>query len=81
MEKRVVFRSSWLPWALMAPQLLVIVLFFFWPAGQALGRRHGDPQYLSTDRGRWTPALHQLHLAEAVQHLAPVAVLGDPDEG
>jgi sn-glycerol 3-phosphate transport system permease protein len=35
-EKRVVFRSSWLPWALMAPQLLVIVLFFFWPAGQAL---------------------------------------------
>ena len=36
MEKRVVFRSSWLPWALMAPQLLVIVLFFFWPAGQAL---------------------------------------------
>ena len=36
MEKRVVFRSSWLPWALMAPQLLVIGLFFFWPAGQAL---------------------------------------------
>ena len=36
MEKRVVFRSSWLPWALMAPQLLVIALFFFWPAGQAL---------------------------------------------
>ena len=36
MEKRVVFRSRWLPWALMAPQLLVIVLFFFWPAGQAL---------------------------------------------
>jgi sn-glycerol 3-phosphate transport system permease protein len=35
-EKRVVFRSSWLPWALMAPQLLVIGLFFFWPAGQAL---------------------------------------------
>lgn len=36
MEKRVVFRSSWLPWALLAPQLLVIAVFFFWPAGQAL---------------------------------------------
>ena len=36
MEKRVVFQSSWLPWALMAPQLAVICLFFFWPAGQAM---------------------------------------------
>ncbi len=36
MEKRVVFRSSWLPWALLAPQLLVIAIFFFWPASQAL---------------------------------------------
>ena len=36
MEKRVVFRSAWLPWVLMAPQLLVIGVFFFWPAGQAL---------------------------------------------
>ena len=35
-EKRVVFRSRWLPWALLAPQLVVIVAFFFWPAGQAL---------------------------------------------
>jgi sn-glycerol 3-phosphate transport system permease protein len=35
-EKRVAFRSSWLPWALLAPQLFVIVVFFFWPAGQAL---------------------------------------------
>ena len=35
-EKRVVFRSSWLPWALLAPQVVVIALFFFWPAGQAL---------------------------------------------
>ncbi|OYT92648.1 MAG: glycerol-3-phosphate transporter permease [Burkholderiales bacterium PBB3] len=36
MEKRVLFRSAWLPWALLAPQLLVVGLFFFWPAGQAL---------------------------------------------
>lgn len=35
-EKRVRFRSSWLPWALVTPQLIVVVLFFFWPAGQAL---------------------------------------------
>jgi len=36
MEKRVFFRSGWLPWVLMAPQVIVIALFFFWPAGQAL---------------------------------------------
>jgi sn-glycerol 3-phosphate transport system permease protein len=35
-EKRVVFRSSWLPWALLAPQAVVIAVFFFWPAGQAI---------------------------------------------
>ena len=36
MEKRVVFRSGWLPWALLTPQLIVIIVFFFWPASQAL---------------------------------------------
>lgn len=36
MEKRVLFRSSWLPWLLLAPQLLIIGVFFFWPAGQAI---------------------------------------------
>ncbi|MEO8835243.1 MAG: ABC transporter permease subunit, partial [Caldimonas sp.] len=35
-EKRVVFRSTWLPWALIAPQALVIGVFFFWPAAQAI---------------------------------------------
>ena len=36
MEKRVLFRSKWLPWVLIAPQLLIIGIFFFWPAGQAV---------------------------------------------
>ena len=36
MEKRVFFRSGGLPWLLLAPQMLVILVFFFWPAGQAL---------------------------------------------
>jgi sn-glycerol 3-phosphate transport system permease protein len=35
-EKRVFFRSAWLPWLLLAPQLAIISVFFFWPAGQAL---------------------------------------------
>ena len=35
-EKRVVFRSTWLPWLLIAPQMAVVLVFFFWPAGQAL---------------------------------------------
>ena len=36
MEKRVLFRSAWLPWALIAPQLAIIGVFFFWPAFQAV---------------------------------------------
>jgi sn-glycerol 3-phosphate transport system permease protein len=35
-EKRVFFRSRWLPWALLAPQGIVIGVFFFWPAVQAM---------------------------------------------
>ncbi len=36
MEKRVQFRSSWLPWLLIAPQMAIILVFFFWPASQAV---------------------------------------------
>ena len=36
MEKRVRFTSKWLPWLLIAPQMLIVLVFFFWPAGQAL---------------------------------------------
>jgi len=35
-EKRVVFRSRWLPYALVAPQLAVTIAFFFWPASQTV---------------------------------------------
>ncbi|MBP6765013.1 MAG: sn-glycerol-3-phosphate ABC transporter permease UgpA [Rubrivivax sp.] len=35
-EKRVRFKSWWLPWVLVAPQMAVVLLFFFWPAAQAL---------------------------------------------
>ena len=36
MEKKVRFKSQWLPWVLIAPQLVIVLVFFFWPAGQAL---------------------------------------------
>ncbi len=36
MEKRVVFRSWWLPYALVAPQIAITLVFFFWPASQAV---------------------------------------------
>jgi sn-glycerol 3-phosphate transport system permease protein len=35
-EKRALFRSQWLPYALILPQLAITLVFFFWPAGQAL---------------------------------------------
>jgi len=36
MEKRALFRSRWLPYALVAPQIVISLVFFFWPAAQAL---------------------------------------------
>jgi sn-glycerol 3-phosphate transport system permease protein len=35
-EKRVRFKSWWLPWALIAPQMVVITIFFFLPAAQTV---------------------------------------------
>ncbi|WP_349360871.1 sn-glycerol-3-phosphate ABC transporter permease UgpA [Stappia sp.] len=36
MQKRVVFNNRLLPYLLLAPQILVTLVFFFWPAGQAI---------------------------------------------
>ncbi|PID62723.1 MAG: sn-glycerol-3-phosphate ABC transporter permease UgpA [Gammaproteobacteria bacterium] len=36
MEKRVVFGGWWLPMLLVLPQLLISIVFFFYPAGQAV---------------------------------------------
>jgi len=35
-DKKVIFKSKWLPWVLVAPQAIIILAFFFWPAAQAL---------------------------------------------
>ena len=36
MEKRVIFKGLWLPLLLVAPQVVVTAVFFFYPAGQAI---------------------------------------------
>jgi sn-glycerol 3-phosphate transport system permease protein len=36
LEKRVVFKSWWLPFVLIAPQITITIVFFFWPAFQAI---------------------------------------------
>lgn len=36
MEKRVVFNDAVLPYVLLAPQIIITIVFFFWPAAQAL---------------------------------------------
>jgi sn-glycerol 3-phosphate transport system permease protein len=36
MEKRAIFGGRLLPYALLAPQLLITVMFFYWPASQAV---------------------------------------------
>src|SRR2546425_13310448 len=34
--KRTVFRNRWLPYALVAPQVAITIVFFFWPAFDSL---------------------------------------------
>ncbi|MFO1412981.1 MAG: sn-glycerol-3-phosphate ABC transporter permease UgpA [Burkholderiales bacterium] len=36
MEKRARFESRWLPYLLVAPQIAVTAIFFFWPAGETI---------------------------------------------
>ena len=36
MQKRVTFRNLWLPYLLVAPQVIITLIFFIWPASQAL---------------------------------------------
>lgn len=36
MEKRVTFKGLWLPLLLVAPQIVITAVFFFYPAGQAI---------------------------------------------
>src|SRR5699024_11504306 len=50
MDKRVVFRHKTLPYLLLAPQVLVTLVFFFLPAGQAMWQafRMEDPFGLSS---------------------------------
>ena len=36
MEKRVTFNERWLPYILVAPQIVITLVFFFWPSGQAI---------------------------------------------
>ncbi|MBS0519264.1 MAG: sn-glycerol-3-phosphate ABC transporter permease UgpA [Proteobacteria bacterium] len=36
MEKRVTFNERWLPYLLVAPQMAITLVFFFWPSAQAM---------------------------------------------
>jgi sn-glycerol 3-phosphate transport system permease protein len=36
MQRNVIFRHRWLPYVLLAPQLAVTLIFFFWPGFQAV---------------------------------------------
>jgi sn-glycerol 3-phosphate transport system permease protein len=50
-DKRVLFGSRWLPLLLIAPQLAITLVFFYWPAGQAVWQSFllQDAFGLSTD--------------------------------
>jgi sn-glycerol 3-phosphate transport system permease protein len=36
MQKQAIFQSWWLPFLLVTPQLAVVLIFFYWPAAQAV---------------------------------------------
>ena len=66
MQRKVIFNNRLLPYLLLAPQLAITLVFFFWPAGQAV--------YMSV--------LHQDAFGHSVRFAGLdnfAAVLGDPD--
>ena len=69
MEKRVVFQSSWLPYALLTPQIAVTIVFFFWPAAQAVYYSfvQQDPFGLST---QWVWFQNYAELLRSEHYLA-----------
>ncbi|MCX7278190.1 MAG: sn-glycerol-3-phosphate ABC transporter permease UgpA [Burkholderiales bacterium] len=85
MEKRVVFQSRWLPWVLIAPQMVVICVFFFWPAGQAMlqSLQQSDAFGTSVDwvgldnfRNLWNDASYMASFQTTAVFSILVAVLG-----
>ena len=51
MRRRVIFRGKLLPYLLLTPQIAVTLVFFFWPAGQAIRQSvlREDPFGLSSE--------------------------------
>ena len=85
MEKRVVFKSRWLPWLLLFPQLAVIGIFFFWPAAQAIKQslQLEDPFGMSSQfvglenfRQLWADASYVDSFRITAEFSVLVAVLG-----
>ena len=85
MEKRVVFKSHWLPWLLLFPQLAVIGVFFFWPAAQAIKQslQLEDPFGMSSQfvglenfRQLWADASYVDSFRITAEFSVLVAVLG-----
>ena len=75
-QKRVVFGNRWLPWLLVAPQLLITLVFFIWPASQALVQSLyvEDPFGLST-RFVWFENFESLFNNRAYLHSFQVTLV------
>ena len=69
--KRTIFPSQGLPYLLVAPQLIITIIFFIWPAGQAVKSsfEREDPFGLSTS---FVGLLHYLRLFQEPDYLASV---------
>lgn len=84
-DKKVVFASGYLPWLLIAPQGLIILAFFFWPAGQALLQsvQQSDAFGISTEwvgldnfRALWADPTYLASFQTTALFSALVALLG-----
>ena len=69
--KRTVFPSRGLPYLLVAPQLIITLLFFIWPAGQAVKSsfEREDPFGLATS---FVGLSHYLRLFQEPAYLASI---------
>ena len=60
MEKRVRFKSAWLPWVLIAPQMAIVLVFFGAATVLARSQHVGVDVFRRLLPARWQPGLIQL---------------------
>jgi sn-glycerol 3-phosphate transport system permease protein len=76
MEKRVTFNERWLPYLLLGPQIIITLVFFFWPSGQAIWQSVLiEDAFGGNSKFVWFENFAQLFRDDSYAHSAQITVV------